>query len=338
MPNKVGMVVYIQFEILKSQKDSILKYIDENELNVQDKQKIQHVVDQYNYILNIYNEKIINIEIKDYPIDLNDKYVKFLVQELTESLFLIENNRVQKDKVGDFFYEELLPVISNLKSYLEQFFNNKALNNIKIESEENYQKSLEKIDEIYDLANQSKILINDLRNKSIHEIYDEDFNKFNKIAKYYEISFYALVFVLVFYFFGYYLSINIKWFHFTLAENISNIHSAGFYIQKISLLIISTTLGAFILKRSFMNRRLADESYRIAKELLGLSRYVDSLPNDLQEKIKFDLAYKYFGREINSEGYASSANLINESIKSNTEFLKAVKGLEMNKEDIESQK
>lgn len=176
---------------------------------------------------------------------------------------------------------------------------------------------------------ESHILLDDLRNKTIKEIYDEDYKKFSKISRNYEIGFYILIFIMFLYFLGFNLSIqDIEFNYFSLSfPEKGNTENIPFYIQKISMLVLSTTLAAFLLKKSFMNRRLADESFRTSKEITGLPRFIEPLSIELQDKIRFDLAYKYFGNSIHHESYTGGENLMHENIKANTDFIKAVKDL-----------
>ncbi|MFL9494985.1 hypothetical protein, partial [Acinetobacter baumannii] len=169
--------------------------------------------------------------------------------------------------------------------------------------------------------------LDDLKNIEIHTIFEEDSNKFKKTARLYEFAFYVVIFSMFLYFFGWFVDIETEKFKFKLAEQFHGSHTATFYLQKISLLVLSTTLAAFLLKRSFMNRRLADEAYRTSKELDALPRYIAGLPTELKDKIRFDLAYKYFGNGIHHESYTGGENLMHENIKANTDFIKAVKDL-----------
>ncbi|AZC09118.1 hypothetical protein DKE47_002870 [Acinetobacter nosocomialis] len=123
------------------------------------------------------------------------------------------------------------------------------------------------MNDVKGLVDQNKLLSEDLRNRTIHQIYDEDSKKFKKTARLYEIAFYILLLLLAFYLFGYHFEINTHYITFKLAEHFDDTNKTAFYIQKISLIILSSTLAAFLLKRSFMNRRLADEAYRTAKKL-----------------------------------------------------------------------
>ncbi|WP_252061160.1 hypothetical protein [Acinetobacter sp. AHP123] len=205
---------------------------------------------------------------------------------------------------------------------IEQQFQNykRDANKLIKELQDNQNELVHKIEQV-------DIINNDLKNKKVHEIFADDSEKFKKLAKRYEVSFYIALAFLFLYFFGWYVEINTNFFKFKLAEQFYENHSTIFYIQKVSLLILSTTLAAFLLKRSFMNRRLADEAYRTAKELDALPRYMEGMPNEMKEKIRFDLAYKYFGNGIHHESYTGGENLMHENIKANTDFIKAVKDL-----------
>lgn len=183
-----------------------------------------------------------------------------------------------------------------------------------------------------------EIIKDDLKNKKVNEIFEDDSEKFKKLAKIYEIAFYISLAFLFLYFFGWYIEINTNIFKLKLAEQFYENHSTIFYIQKISLLVLSTTLAAFLLKRSFMNRRLADEAYRTAKELDALPRYMEGMPDEMKEKIRFDLAYKYFGNGIHHDSYTGGENLMHENIKANTEFMKIVKGVPSTTDETKADK
>ena len=174
---------------------------------------------------------------------------------------------------------------------------------------------------------ENEILSDDLKNKKVNEIFEDDSKKFKNLAIRYEIAFYVALAFLFLYFFGWYIEIDTVNFKFKLAEQFHENYTPTFYVQKISLLILSTTLAALLLKRSFMNRRLADVAYRTAKELDALPRYMEGMSEEMKEKSRFDLAYKYFGNGIHHESYTGGENLMHENIKANTDFIKAVKDL-----------
>jgi hypothetical protein len=251
----------------------------------------------------------------------NDRDILYLYQELNISKKIIKlilnSNKNIEEILG-----ELYSKINIIEIYIK---NKNNLNQIK--KLKDYYKG--KYKELEGIVEESNILVGDLRNKTIKDLYDEESKSFKKVSKYYELSFYFLMVFMFLYFFG--VSLHIEDINMGVInlsfQNRDNIPDIQFYIQKLSILILSTTLAAFLLKRSFMNRRLADESYRTAKELAGLPRYMESLPLEMQNKIRFDLAYKYFGNGIHNESYTSGENLMHENIKANTDFIKAIKDL-----------
>ncbi len=234
-----------------------------------------------------------------------------------------------KNEESEYIFKEPSnsPIFLSIESHLNNLINllSSIRNNMIISKE------LNKINEDK-LKLDEKVLnletsLDDLKNIEIHTIFEENSNKFKKIARFYEGGFYIVIFFMFLYFFGWFIDIETDKFKFKLAEQFHGAHTATFYLQKISLLILSTTLAAFLLKRSFMIRRLADEAYRTSKELDALPRYIAGLPTELKDKIRFDLAYKYFGNSIHHESYTGGENLMHENMKANTDFIKAVNDL-----------
>ncbi|MDC4894509.1 hypothetical protein NQ965_18870, partial [Acinetobacter baumannii] len=128
---------------------------------------------------------------------------------------------------------------------------------------------------------------------------------------------------------------NLLGLHIGFPSKLNNSGNISFYIQKISVLVLSSTLAGFLLKRSFMNRELFQEAYRVAQELNALPPYIQSFSQDIQDKVRLDLTYKYFGRDYNSNNSneKGSDNFMAENIKANTEFLKALKDISSSKVD-----
>lgn len=231
------------------------------------------------------------------------------IDDIFEKLSILEQNL-------DIIFTKLKEFLLN-KSLAE--YNAEATNKLKDLNLKYFQVE-EKLKEVNNLNE-------DLKNKEVHQIFEDDSEKFKTLARRYEIAFYLALAFLFLYFFGWYVEIDTANFKFKFAEQFHGNHTPTFYVQKISLLILSTTLAAFLLKRSFMNRRLADDAYRTAKELDALPRYMEGMPDEMKEKIRFDLAYKYFGNGIHHESYTGGENLMHENIKANTDFIKAVKDL-----------
>ncbi|WP_288383286.1 hypothetical protein [uncultured Acinetobacter sp.] len=224
-------------------------------------------------------------------------------------------------------YNHLLKDVEIEKLKELRILESKKIENLELKNKQ-FDKKIKEIEVIKD----------DLKNKKVNEIFEDDSEKFKKLAKIYEIAFYISLAFLFLYFFGWYIEINTNIFKLKLAEQFYENHSTIFYIQKISLLVLSTTLAAFLLKRSFMNRRLADEAYRTAKELDALPRYMEGMPDEMKEKIRFDLAYKYFGNGIHHDSYTGGENLMHENIKANTEFMKIVKGVPSTTDETKADK
>lgn len=318
-----GMTLTIVNERLKKQKEDLTKLKPSGHISDKDLVVVDEILNAYDEIILSIESNILNTNASDFPLDFDVSYLSFVVNS-------IDLQTIGEDVLASDFKEnlyEILKSINKIKYYLTSYFSNKKII-YETEVASSLIKNVEdKVGEVTDLVEQNKLLSEDLRNRTIHQIYDEDSNKFKKTARIYEIAFYTLLLLLAFYLFGYHIEISTQYFTFKFAEHFDDSNKTAFYIQKISLIILSSTLAAFLLKRSFMNRRLADEAYRTAKEIDGLPRYMVGLPEEMKEKIRFDLAYKYFGNGIHHESYTGGENLMHENMKANTDFILAVKDI-----------
>lgn len=303
--------------------------------------EINQIVDDF--IIRIESENTLkNQELEDYWLDIDDSLdnLKSYFSAETQENYILTldlNMFLKKLKIikinlslnlseddGSKLIEKLQEILFQLNELETILSYKKSINDLAIIDED----SINKFRELEDKVRKSHLLIDDLRNLKVHEIYSNDVNVFNKFARKYEVAFYFLIGFSALYFLGltFYISeINLHFITIEFPEKIHGNLNYEFYIQKISLLILTTTLAAFLLKRSFMNRRLADDAYRTSKELDALPRYMEGMPDEMKEKIRFDLAYKYFGNGIYHESYTSGENLMHENIKANTDFIKAVK-------------
>ncbi|WP_216070257.1 hypothetical protein [Acinetobacter soli] len=322
----------VEVELLKFIKklDEQLKQIS-NYFNTLKRDEDENFYDHLFLIHDLYNRAISLLKNLDVEIFLRSLFYDDLstissivnkLEELTEIFF----NQTQIKSTTKVKEGEESPILIAIESYISSLVNN--LGHIKSESSvverlDLFTEENEKLNEKVQIIENS---LDDLKNIELHKIFENDSEKFKKIALKYEFAFYIILLLLFFYFFGWYIEIDTEKFKFKFAEQFHGNHSATFYIQKISLLILSTTLAAFLLKRSFMNRRLADDAYRTAKELDALPRYVVGMPKEMKDKIRFDLAYKYFGNGIHHDSYTGGENLMHENIKANTEFVKLLKG------------
>lgn len=316
------------------------KFLENEKLRLEGSAKIQREIIS---LKNLFHKIFESISIPDERIDFIEGKKANIVSRINELLNYVvqlgEPDELIKSEIYDFvnLQKDNLKKIKTF-SLLNQFINdfdeelNKVLNSVlksfQIVQLKNFQDASNEY--IKTLDNQVKhysALIDDQKNIKVHKIFEDDSEKFKSLALKYEIAFYAALAFLFLYFLGWYVEIDTATLKFKLAEQFHGNHTPTFYVQKISLLILSTTLAAFLLKRSFMNRRLADEAYRTSKELDALPRYMEGMPDEMKEKIRFDLAYKYFGNGIHHESYTSGENLMHENIKANTDFIKAVKDL-----------
>lgn len=309
-----------KFEALKKIFDTqIVNEINLENLSVDknNKHSIDNIQISFNNILDILDD----ISYLDVDTGLT---LTGLILNIGYEIERIDHNNIDK---------LIFTILTNIDS-----FKNTLENHIEISKLKKYEEKAKKIiknlnaqkKELEQSILQSKVLSDDLKNKKINEIFEDDSVKFKRVARTYEFLFYLVVLVAGLYFLGltfYVVGFDAKYLSIGFPEKIHGNISAEFYIQKISFLVLSTTLAAFLLKRSFMNRRLADEAYRTAKELDALPRYMEGMPDEMKEKIRFDLAYKYFGNGIHHDSYTSGENLMHENIKANTEFMKIVKGV-----------
>ncbi|MFV5340844.1 hypothetical protein [Acinetobacter baumannii] len=296
---------------LLSSKSNRLIYI-----HVNDNQLLEVLITAVDVLVN----SIIDNLYENKNVVISDFNLKFILVKIDVVIRLIKNIQNSSSEEVWKKYDEIYSALMSIDNVLENIISVQRSEELK-KSAENYFISFEE-----NIRN-SDILLNDLQNYLVHDVYDSEWRRFNKIAFRYEVAFYVVLILLAAYFFGWYIDLNTSFIKFKFAEQFYGNHSAGFYIQKISLLILSTTLMAFLLKRSFMIRRLADESYRTAKELKAIAPYISGLPLEMKQKFQFDMGYKYFGNHINHESYTSGENLMHENIKANTDFIKAVNDL-----------
>lgn len=249
-----------------------------------------------------------------------DDYIKRLLQRKGD----------RESTIDDLI--EIYYFLDEIELFLDSHLNSDKLRFLKESADTDYKL-------IQNNVNSSNTLVNYLRHAQTYKIYVGEAEKFKKNAYKYEGTFYFLILFMFIYFSG--VTIYIPDFEIIglkigfPAKSIDG-GNISFYIQKISVLVLSSTLAAFLLKRSFMNRELFQEAYRVAQELETLPSYIESFPKDVQEKVRLDLAYKYFGRDYKSNQNSNengSSNFMAENIKANTEFLKALKDISGSKID-----
>ncbi|MGB9037081.1 MAG: hypothetical protein WCC23_01035 [Acinetobacter calcoaceticus] len=330
--------------------------LNKSDNNIDDLINIVNSIEHdFRYLLNSYKGGDYDDDVEQVELDVDDQ-----IENLKSELLNAEDNAVNVFVLHSVYLERKLKSINIfIRNYIEKINNKTELLEklsdiyymleeitVFIDTHENFYKIQELADgslisdnEIKKNLDSSKIIINHLRHDQTFKIYNGEADRFKRYAFNYEVTFYLLVVVMFVYFSGltiYVPDFNIGNLYFGFPSKKVGSGNTVFYIQKISVLVLSSTLAAFLLKRSFMNRELFQEAYRVAQELETLPSYIEPFSKEIREKIRLDLAYKYFGREYNSGSNGndkSSENSMAENIKANTEFLKALKDISISKID-----
>lgn len=322
----LGVEIIKYKKILKAQNEKISNYLNSLERN-DDKNFYDHLFlinDLYTMAINSLSHLDEKIFLRSpfYDdlsiISKNVQNLESLVNDFFSQDYVKNMNKNWTNEEDDQILVHISSFISNLVNHLQEI---DSKNNI-LDQFNDFKEEKEKLDEKVKIIENS---IDDLKNIELHKIFEDDSNNFKRVGFIYEVAFYITLFFMFLYFLGWYIEIDTKSFKFKIAEQFYGNYTPIFYVQKVSLLILSTTLAAFLLKRSFMNRRLADEAYRTAKELDALPRYIVGMPEEMKNKIRFDLSYKYFGNGIHQKSYTGGENLMHENIKANTDFIRAMK-------------
>lgn len=329
-------------------------FLEDEKLRLEDSEKIQREIISLKML---FHKVVDTIAVPVERIDFIDGKRSNIVSGMNELLNYIpqlgELNKSIKNEIHGFLnsqkenlknvktFNHFNKIITDFDEELKKILNSvlKSLQIVQLQNFENSSRTY--IKTLNNKIENLNSLIDDQKNIKVHKIFEDDSKNFKFIARIYEVAFYSIVAVLILYFLGLTFYINdfkFLFIHMGFPEKIHGNLSLEFYIQKISLLVLSMTLAAFLLKRSFMNRRLADDAYRIAKELDALPRYMEGMPDEMKEKIRFDLAYKYFGNGIHHEIYTGGENLMHENIKANADFIKAVKDLSSKAEKPQADK
>ncbi|CAI3108007.1 hypothetical protein MWMV8_MWMV8_02535 [Acinetobacter calcoaceticus] len=316
---------------------------------------INTIDNNFIYLIRSYQGNDYDDDVEEIELDIDEK-----IESLKSELLHANTNEINVFILNSIYFERKLKSITVFIKDPTVIINNKAelierlfeiyykLEEVTlfIDSHESYYRIQDLVEsasisdiEIKKNVDSSKIIINHLRHDQTFKIYSGEAGRFKRNAFYYEVTFYLLIVTMFVYFSGltiYIPDFNIGNLSFGFPSKKVSSGNTIFYIQKLSILVLSSTLAAFLLKRSFMNRELFQEAYRVAQELETLPSYIEPFSKEIQEKIRLDLAYKYFGREYNA-GFKgndkASENTMAENIKANTEFLKALKDISISKVD-----
>lgn len=98
-------------------------------------------------------------------------------------------------------------------------------------------------------------------------------------------------------------------------------------ILKATMIVIAIFLITYFFKQATHYRKLSDVSKARHLELVAIPSFLASMPQNMQNDIKKELALKYFGQPIDEKHYSSTENIIQEQIKSSTELVKIATSL-----------
>lgn len=96
---------------------------------------------------------------------------------------------------------------------------------------------------------------------------------------------------------------------------------------KIMIVVFFGILIAYYLRISTHYRRLADQAEQTHLELLAFPQYATELGEEKYREIKEQLAFKYFGKEIDPSGYQKIGDIAHEQLKTSSELVKAAASL-----------
>ena len=98
-------------------------------------------------------------------------------------------------------------------------------------------------------------------------------------------------------------------------------------ILKATMIVIAVFLVTYFFKQATHYRKLSDVSKARHLELEAIPSFLASMPENMQNDIKKELALKYFGQPIDEKHYSSTENIIQDQIKSSTELVKIATNL-----------
>lgn len=151
-----------------------------------------------------------------------------------------------------------------------------------------------------------------IEGQKTEEIYSKAFENFSETAKIYEVLFYLLIFALTLF-----TVVSLIIFPYDV-KNLVNF--VAFKIIAVSLVV---TLGTIFLRRAAHNRKLATQAHQTSLELQALPLFTRSLSDEQKQQIYFELASKYFGKEVDQTQHDKIGDLLQDQMKLSTELLRA---------------
>lgn len=96
-----------------------------------------------------------------------------------------------------------------------------------------------------------------------------------------------------------------------------------FIFFKIATLFVGITLSTYFLKLSNYYRSLKDQAHQTKLELEAFPDYVAGLDHEVTNRLREELALKYFGQELDRSVNDKLGNLVQDQISAGTELVKA---------------
>ena len=93
-------------------------------------------------------------------------------------------------------------------------------------------------------------------------------------------------------------------------------------ILKATMIIVAIFLVTYFFKQATHYRKLSDISEARHLELEAIPSFLASMPENMQNDIKKELALKYFGQPLDDKHYLSTENIMHDQIKSSIELAK----------------
>ncbi|MBP1483703.1 hypothetical protein [Acinetobacter nosocomialis] len=97
-----------------------------------------------------------------------------------------------------------------------------------------------------------------------------------------------------------------------------------YWFLKGSFILVAITLVSYFIKQSSHYQSLADQANQTRLELQAFPTFITGVEKADEVAIRKELAFKYFGREIDKTTHKDMSNLVSDQIKNTTEMVKAV--------------
>ncbi|MCM8510954.1 hypothetical protein J0904_02480 [Acinetobacter bereziniae] len=102
-----------------------------------------------------------------------------------------------------------------------------------------------------------------------------------------------------------------------------NLTSVQFILFKLAILIVGLTLTTYFLRLSNFYQLRQEQAKQTKLELEAYPEYVSGLDKDVANKIREELALKYFGQELDRTASEKMGSIVQEQLSVGTELIRA---------------